>query len=1070
MVCGTPVAGPDPWVTEPGLDGGTRLREGEELRQITLLFADLVDSMGISDRLDPEEVHELLRRYQAVCRTAIQENGGHVAQYLGDGVMAYFGYPVAHGDDPARAVRAALGILDGLGDVRAHAAVAYNVDCAVRIGLHTGRVVMGELGGDEAKQRLAMGKVPNLAARIQGEATPNTVAVSATTKRLVEGWFELNPLGARQLKGLSEPVQVFQAVRDLGLLSPLDRQPRRTTPFVGRDRELELLRGAWEAAERCAHVATLQGEAGIGKSRLLRRFREELRDESALILECFCSSYHKSHPLWAITAMLERHIGVEALPADERGPALRAWATEVAASGEDAPDMGDLIPLLGTGIAYPQRGGAEDSPLRQRQRSLEALVDWLRMLAKRRRVVLSIEDVHWADPTTLDLINTLSVLGDRAALCVIATTRPEFDPPWKGRDATRLKLDRLDRACSERMITRMAGKPLAGDLLRAVLERAGGVPLFVEELMHVVLDPHHVVDRGDHFALRTDVALATAIPETLDATLMAHLDRLGSAKFVAQVAAVLGREFRLDMLSAVAEMDPAEIRLAVDALIDAGTVQEKQRGGAPLFLFKHALLQDAAYHSLTRRTREAMHVRTVRVLRESFSSLIEDEPDTLAHHLQHAGERLEALDAWMKAGTIASERAATVETIAYLRRALENLDAVADEAERDRTELQIQVTLAPALMITLGWASSESAAASERARELALKLEDYQALYGALWGLWTVRFLRGELPQALEVAAQAKGMAEQAGDPLLLVTSAHAFGFTRYFMGGFRDALNATDHALELFDMEVERAIATTFQFSSTGAIRAFRTLSLWMQGRYEAAAESEREWFDLVDALDHAPSTAFARSFWLYLQHGRRDYDALLTNASTLLALSQREQFLLWIPVARLFIAWAKAHRGDLSPQEAVEEMREAVEAFRATESRIILTEAMGMLADLERLAGDDAAAMRALDEGFHEAHSRHEHAFLPELHRIHGEILFDRGDEAGADEAFDAAWKVAESQGAHGLALRAAVAAAERFGDQRWIKRAGDELSAVKGDAQVDVQVAKRMLLREVSESDTR
>lgn len=1070
MACGAPVAGPDPWVTESSLDVGTRLRDGEELRQITLLFADVVDSMGISDRLDPEEVHELLQRYQAVCRNAVQENGGHVAQYLGDGVMAYFGYPVAHGDDPARAVRAALGILEGLGDVRAHAAVAYNVDCAVRIGLHTGRVIMGELGGDDAKQRLAMGKVPNLAARIQSEAAPNTVAISATTQRLVEGWFELNPLGARQLKGLSEPVEVFQAVRDLGLLSPLDRQPRRTTPFVGRERELELLRDAWEGSKRCAHIATLQGEAGIGKSRLLRRFREELREESALVLECFCSSYHKSHPLWAITAMLERHIGVEAMAPDERGPALRAWAAEVAGAGDDAPAMDDLIPLVGTGLSYPERGGAEDAPVRQRQRSLEAFVGWLRMLASRRRVVLSVEDVHWADPTTLDLINTIGVLGDRVALCVITTTRPEFDPPWKGRDATHLQLDRLDRACSERMITRIAGKPLAGDLLRAILNRSGGVPLFVEELMGVVLDPRHVTDRGDHFALRPEVSLDSAIPETLDATLMAHLDRLGSAKYVAQVGAVLGREFRLEMLAAVAEMDPAEARLAVDALIDAGTLREKQRGGAPLLLFKHALLQDAAYHSLTRRTREAMHVRTVRVLRESFPGLVEDEPEILAHHLQHAGERLEALEAWRKAGMMASERAATVETISYLRHALDNLDAIANETERDHTELQIQVTLAPALMITLGWASRESAAASERARELALKLEDYQALYGALWGLWTVRFLRGELPEALEVAAQAKGMAEQAGDPLLLVTSAHAFGFTRYFMGGFRDALEATDRALELFNMDVERAIAATFQFSSTGAIRAFRTLSLWMQGRFDATAASEQEWFDLVHELDHAPSTAFARSFWLYLQHGRRDYDALLTNANTLLALSQREQFLLWIPVSRMFIAWAKAHRGDLAPREAVAEMREAVEAFRATESRIILTEAMGMLADLERLAGDDAAALRALDEGFHEAHSRHEHAFLPELHRIHGEILFDRGDEAGADEAFDMAWKVADSQGAHGLALRAALAAAERIGDARWVKRAGDNLSAVNGDAQVDVQVAKRMLLREVSESDTR
>ena len=1048
----------DLWLTDTNrtlVSGATPVEPHGERRQITVVFADLVNSMGLSLALDAEDWTDIVREYQALCRRVIAENEGYLAQLLGDGVLVYFGYPRAHDDDPARAVRCGEGIIEGLAALRERARKTHGVEVNVRIGVHTGRVVVSELGEDE-HERLAMGKVPNLAARIQGEAAPNTLAMSALSKRLVERWFDVEDIGARVLKGVDEPMRLYRPVTDRGVSAHVDDvRYQRSIEFVGREAELQQLRDRWTASRDGIRLTTVRGEAGIGKSRIIRELRAHVDTEEGQILGCFCSPYHRRSPLRAIMEMVERHLELANTADAERAAKLHTWAKSGPHNAESVPVLNDLLPALCPSIPYAPDNA---QPSHRRQRTLNALADWLVHLAQNQPLLLCIEDVHWADPTTLDLIDVLLERGADAPICVVTTTRPVFTPPWA--DAEPLDLQPMDRANSERMLTQIAGKPLSGTLLTSVLQRAGGVPLFIEELMAWLLDSDYLVDTGATLQLAEKAKLGFQIPETLEAVLMTHLDRLGSAKMFAQVGAVLGRECQLDLLAAVASATAEATQLALDVLVESGTVLEKQRGGETLYVFKHALLQDAAYNSLLKSTRQQYHERTVDMLKADFPLVGANQPEVLALHLEEAGEHAEAFEFWKRAAILANERAAATEAVAFSQNALSNIHTLADPDAQKREELALQQLLGPALMATLGWASNEVAAASDRSRVLAMELEDYEALYGALWGLWTYNFLRGLTHQALEIAEQAVGMAKVSGEPLLQVTSEHAYGFTLYYMGEFERAVAHADRGLEPFQMELERVIASMFLFSSSGALYGYRTVSQWMMGQFESAEASEQAWFEMVNELDHLPSTAFAWSFVLYLHHARRDVDAVLATARKLLVVSQSEQFLLWIAVARIFCAWAECVSGAIDPQTAPRLLDEAIAAFRATETRIISIEVAGMTYEVRMMAGDEDGALQALNEGIADAATRGEEVFLPELHRLRGELAIKRA-EPDAESHFEQAWSVASKQGAHALRLRTANDAFAQFKSAHWRDRVRDALAETQPLAtEPDVQTATALL----------
>ena len=581
-----------------------------ERRQLTVLFCDLVDSTVLAGQLDPEDLREVIRAYQAACATVIERLDGHIAQYLGDGLLVYFGYPQAHEDDAQRAVRAGLGMVAAVQALNAQFAARQGVRVAVRIGIHTGLVVVGDMGGGSRQEQLALGDTPNLAARLQGLAAPDTVVLSAATLRLVQGYFTYQDLGPQLLKGVAAPVHVYRMLGESGVQSRLEAVvPSRLTPLVGREEEVALLQQRWtQATEGQGQVVLLSGEAGIGKSRLVQVLKDHVTNEPHARIEWRGSSYHQQSALYPVIVHLHRLLQWREgeTPEDK----LRKLETTLAASGLVLPEV---VPLLAALLSLPLPAHYPSltlTPQRQRQKTLEALLTWLSAEARRQPVLVIVEDLHWIDPSTLELLSLLIDQGASARLCLVLTTRPEFRPPWAMvAHLTTLTLRRFAPAQVTRLATHVAGdKALPPTVLEEVVRKTDGVPLFVEELTKVVLESGLLQEREDRYEL-TGPLPPLAIPATLHDALMARLDRLAAAKLVAQLGAVIGRTFAYALVQAVAPLDAVTLQGALAQLVDAELIAQRGMPPQATYMFKHALIQDAAYQSLLRSTRQQYHQR-----------------------------------------------------------------------------------------------------------------------------------------------------------------------------------------------------------------------------------------------------------------------------------------------------------------------------------------------------------------------------------------------------------------------------------------------------------------------------
>jgi class 3 adenylate cyclase len=693
-------------VAQPALTSAAPHAPQAERRQLTVLFCDLVDSTALSRRLDPEDYREVVREYQAVCAAVIQRFDGHIAQYLGDGLLVYFGYPQAHEDDAQRAGGAGLGILEAMRPLNVRLEQERGMRLAVRIGVHTGPVVVGAMGGGERQEQLALGDTPNLAARLQGLAAPNTVVVSAATLGLIEGFFTCQALGEHTIKGLDEPLRVYQLLAESGAQTRLDVVPSRgLTPLVGREQEVGLLLERWaESTEGRGQVVLLSGEAGIGKSRLVEVLRERVGRERVTWLTFRCSPYHTNSALYPVIAHLQRVLQWR----PEATPAERLERLEHVLRAARLP-LGEAVPLVAALLSVPlaERYPSLDwSPQKQKQKTYEALVAWLVAEAERQPVLAVWEDLHWADPSSLEWLGLVLDQTPTVPLCHLLTCRPEFPPPWAPRSyLTQLTLARLTRPQVEEMVRRVTGgKALPAEVVQQIVAKTDGVPLFVEELTKTVLESGLLQKHEDYYEL-TGPLPPLAIPATLQDALMARLDRLAEGKAVAQLGAVLGRTFAYELLQAVAPLDELALWRDLVQLVQAEVLY--QRGVPPqaTYTFKHALVQDAAYQSLLRSTRQQYHQRTAQVMVERFPDLAETQPELLAQHYTAAGLGAQAIPYWLRAGQCAIERSANVEAISHLTRGLELLKALPDTIERAWQELELQIALGPALMATKGWGS-----------------------------------------------------------------------------------------------------------------------------------------------------------------------------------------------------------------------------------------------------------------------------------------------------------------------------------------------------------------------------
>jgi class 3 adenylate cyclase/predicted ATPase len=830
-----------------------------ERRQLTVMFCDLVGSTELSRQLDPEELRRLIRQYQDACVGAISRFEGYVAQYLGDGVLAYFGYPVALEGGAERAIRAGLAVVERVRELSVQ-------PLQVRVGIDTGLVVIG--GEDSALDHTAVGDAPNLAAKLQGLAQPGSVVVSERTRQLAAGAFDYRDLGEQRLKGIAEAVRAWQVFGERDVETRFDAATWGTTaPMVGREMELDMALHAWQRTKSGkAQVLLLCGEPGIGKSRIVRALREALAAEGIQPWQYQCSPYFSNSTLYPVIAHLERALQFER---DESSEARldKLDAMLRGRFGRTELDLNLIGRLLG--LATEQRYGAlQMSPQKQKDETLRALIDLVQAASAREPVVLLYEDVHWADPTTLEAIDQLLKRSELPGL-VVMTHRPEFKPPWIGQPhVTALTLGRLDPAQIEAVATRVAGgKALPTEIVSQIVVKTDGVPLFVEELTKAILESGLVQDAGGRYQLAGPLQVL-AIPTSLRDSLMARLDRLAPVKEVAQIGACIGREFSDDLIAALSPLPRAELDVALGKLVDSELVFKRAVGKETIYVFKHALVQDAAYDSLLKSKRAEWHGKVAQAIAQHAPETVASEPELLARHYTAAGLAESAAPFWKRAGELALQRMALQEAVAHLSSGLELIPALAPTPARDLLEVELRTMLGTAWMALKGWAAPEVERAFTPALPLAKSHRLQRALVPILWGIWLNIMCQGRVADSKRWLEKSLTAADEGGDPDLHMLGLTMKMISMYFLGDLVEARELTGRILGLYEPEQHRYIADLINHDPASLAYFYRAFQDWIMGYPDEAERNVLRAFDQARRRGHIFDMGFTGligQIWLW-------------------------------------------------------------------------------------------------------------------------------------------------------------------------------------------------------------
>jgi class 3 adenylate cyclase/tetratricopeptide (TPR) repeat protein len=1037
-----------------------------ERRQLTVLFCDLADSTRLAGQLDPEDLREVVLAYQASCVEVLQRFDGHVAQYLDDGLLVYFGYPQAHEDDAQRAVRAGLGILDAMGTLNTRLAQARGIRLAVRIGIHTGPVVVGTMGSGGRHEQLALGEPPNLAARLQSRAAPDTVAISETTHRLVQGYFRCDALGSPSLKGIETPMRVYRVVEESAAQSRLDvAGATGLTPLVGREHEVGLLRGRWaQSRDGLGQVVLLSGEAGIGKSRLVRVLTERVADEGVPWLTLRCSPYHTNSAFYPVIEHLQRLLQWHR---NETSAARLAMLEQMLQTA--GLPLAEAVPLLATLLTLPvpeQYPPLALSPQRQKQKTQEALVAWLLAETAQQPVLAVWEDLHWADPSTLELLELMLDHVPTARLLLVLTSRPEFRPPWAPRSyVTQLTLTRLPRHQSEEMVLQVTGgKPLPAEVLAQIVAKTDGIPLFVEELVKTVLEAGLVQEDAGRYML-TGPLPPLAIPATLQDALMARLDRLAVVKEVAQLGAVLGREFAYELLQAVAPLDEATLQQALARLVEAELLYQRGLPPQATYIFKHALIQDAAYQSLLKSTRQQLHQRIVQVLAERFPETAKTQPEVLAQHYTEAGLADQALTYRVRATQHATNRSANHEVVHHVGKDMALLAALSSNMQRDQHELDLQFSLGVAYRDLKGFNASETKQAFLRAQELCERVGgEPTQLTSILRGVYNNYFVGGEHRRGREIAAQLLALANQTRDGTHLLQAWICIGSNEFYRGNLLASRSGYDQALSLY--------APTQQYEPTTYVLHPRTAALmnlswvlWTLGYPDQAIRTGHEAIAFSRGLSQPFALAVALVWVGSMRTCCGQIGALEMLIQELSAVVSENHIAHWDDRAAFLKGKWLIAQGQVESGLAL--LSQALDSTRTTEARLAWTWMAAETVATYMLLREIEPGFQLLTEAFELVERNEERNWEAELYRLEGELLLAQAvpEDSAAEACFHRALNTAIHQSAKSLELRVAMSLGRLWQHQGKRTEARELLASVygwftEGFDTADLQGAKALL----------
>ena len=1045
-----------------------------ERRQVTAMFCDIIDSTALSGRFDPEDWRNMITGYRDTCRRMTERYDGFVANYSGDGIMVYFGYPKAHEDDAERAVRAGIEIVRAF----TNRSDAQAEPLAVRIGIATGIVVVGDPSGDSTGEAaFATGQTPNLAARLQSAAPRNSLVIGASTRSLLRAKFEYEDLGHKELKGLLEPTQVWRVVGPSRIESRFAAgADMRLTPLVNREKEIELLLARWQQAKECnGQLVFLSGEPGIGKSRITQELRERIAGHRRYQVSFQCSPYYTSTPFYPFSEQLKSIIGI-----DREGSPAR-WLGNLEAAVAATTDRTALVvPLLAILLSVdvgPQYEPLDLSPQRQKDETVTALVDFFMGLAHDQPVLMIFEDAHWIDPTSREVLDLLVDRIKDTSILVVVTGRPEFQTTWSSHShITSLTLNRLGRRLRATMVACVAGaKKLPEEIVDEIIVKTDGVPLFVEELTKAVLESNRLREKDGRYTLSGPLR-ELAIPATLTNSLMARLDRMEHFKQVAQIGATIGRTFSYQLLLAVAETPAERLELALGHLEDAGLIIRRGHAPVAIYSFKHALVQDAALSSLLHSDRKELHGRIAAALVCLYPERVEREPELLAHHLTEAGQSEEAVEFWLKAGTRAASTRANLEAITHLRRGLEILQSNRDMPNCEKIELALRIKLGVPLIAAMGFAVQEVEENYARAQELGRNLDDEQRTFAATRGLWVCYFIRADLRRAhllgdqlLELAERAHGggAAKEACQSTGLVIEAHrALGQTQLYEGGFLAARKHFECGISLYNADLHRSLVEAHGIDPGIVCLSYLGYALWFLGYPNQAREWNERALVSAKGTRHPFSVAFAMTFTAYLCQHLGDVEGARDHAQSAMTISSEHGFRHWKYQSMMLRGWALAELGQVA--EGLSEIRLGLEEYETMDSSLASSWFRCLLAKAYEKAGRPDAALRALDDACVTAESTGERFYLAEIYRLQGEMTLAHeapGSVTTAEERFGSSLAVAREQGALSFELRTSVSLARLW---RKLGRLQDTAELIRpisgkfreGHDSIDVKAAVRLI----------